>query len=165
VSEVRCVKCDSHDIHPYTAKPPARGGRGNHVCDEGCSQRGIFCRTCRFFQPISEGGLVEVHDGELTEGLSSIWLHDANHGPWQATAPGWAVREFARLREMMRDGRWSPPVVVGDMGEGHLVHCQGIWDDGELVCPPERNTYYEATVKWSDGTISPLALWNDVGFG
>jgi hypothetical protein len=97
------------------------------------------------------------------DGLTGRWTHDPNHGPWRSTAPGWAVREFARNRAMMADGRWSPPVVVGDMGEGHLVHCDGIWDDGELVVEPGRDTYYEATVKWSDGTTGPLILWNDTG--
>lgn len=103
-----------------------------------------------------------VEDNE-DDGLRGRWEHDANHGPWQETAPGWAVREFAAVKAMMADGRWSPPVVVGDMGEGHLVHCLGIWDHGELVCPSERNTYYEATVKWSDGETRTLSLWNDIG--
>lgn len=107
------------------------------------------------------GDRVEINYHE--DGLVGRWIHDRNHGPWQATAPGWAVREFAAIKVMMADGRWSPPVVVGDMGEGHLVHCDGIWDGGELVCPPERNTYYEATVKWSDGETRTLSLWNDTG--
>lgn len=28
---------------------------------------------------------------------------------------------------------------------------------------PECDTYYEATVKWSDGTTKPLLLWNYSG--
>jgi hypothetical protein len=96
-------------------------------------------------------------------GLRSRWIHDSNHGPCRETAPIWAITEFARLKAMMADGRWSPPVVVGGMGEGHLVHCDGLWDDGKLVVESERNTYYEATVKWSDGTTAPLLLWNDTG--
>lgn len=104
---------------------------------------------------------------ELTHGednsLRGRWIHDANHGPWKATAPMWAVSEFAAIKRMMADGRWSPPIVVSDMGEGHLVHFDGIWDGDELVVQPERNTYYEATVKWSDGTTAPLILWNDSG--
>jgi len=109
---------------------------------------------------VLEGGRVE----DRTEnGLRGRWKHDENHGPWQATAPIWAIREFANLKAMMADGRWSPPVVVSDLGEGHLVHCVGIWDEGERIVEEERNTYYEATVKWSDGTIKPLLLWNYTG--
>lgn len=102
-----------------------------------------------------------VSDDE--DGLSAEWLHDSNHGPWQATAPHWATREFARVKQLVRDGKWSPPYPVADMGEGHVVHCRGLWDDGELVVEPEWNTYYEATVKWSDGTVKPLLLWNNTG--
>lgn len=96
-------------------------------------------------------------------GLRGRWIHDGRHGPWRETAPIWAINEFAALKKMMADGRWAPPVVVSDMGEGHLVHCDGIWDDGKRVVEPERNTYYEATVKWSDGTVGPLLLWNESG--
>lgn len=111
---------------------------------------------------LPDGSVLETRDNE--DGLSARWIHDVHlHGPWQATAPGWAVREFAKIKQMMADGRWFPPVIISDMGEGHLVHCDGLWDCGELVCPPERNTYYEATVKWSDGETRPLCLWNDTG--
>lgn len=106
------------------------------------------------------GGHVE---DRTDDGLRTRWEHDSNHGPWQATAPLWAVREFAGIKAMMADGRWSPPIVVSDLGEGHLVHCRGQWDRGELVVEPERNTYYQATVKWSDGTVGPLLLWNPAG--
>jgi len=95
--------------------------------------------------------------------LRGRWIHDANHGPARATAPIWAITEFAAIKKMMADGRWSPPTVIGGMGEGHLVHCDGIWDGEERVVEPERNTYYETTVEWSDGTVGPLCLWNDSG--
>lgn len=157
---MKCTKCGSSDTRPMATKPPAQGGRGNHVCDEKCWQQGVFCRNCRFFRPVASGGRLEVNEHD---GLGGAWELDPNHGPWQATAPGWAVREFATVKAMMRDGRWFPPVVVSDLGEGHVVHCLGIWDDGKRVVEPERNTYYEATVKWSDGETRPLILWNNTG--
>lgn len=97
------------------------------------------------------------------DGFSSRWTHDENHGPWQATAPAWAVLDFIEINAMMDDGRWRPPIVVGGLDEGHLVHCDGIWNNGELVVEPTRDTYYEATVTWSDGTVGPLCLWNEPG--
>jgi hypothetical protein len=162
---LRCSKCGSADAYPYQTKPPRRGnqaGQSSHTCTDDCLQTGVFCRSCRFFNPVAEGGRLEVnvHDG----GLAGAWTHDSNHGPWQATAPGWAVREFAGIMKMVREGKWYPPHPVGGLTEGHLVHCNGIWEDGELVVPAERDTYYAATVKMSDGTTSTLSLWRDAGF-
>lgn len=97
------------------------------------------------------------------DGVRSRWIHDTNHGPWQVTAPIWAVQEFRRVRAMMTDGRWFSPIVVGGLGEGHLVHCDGLWDHGKLIAGPERDSCYEATVEWSDGTTGPLLPWNWTG--
>lgn len=104
-----------------------------------------------------------VESSTNSDGFSSRWIHDENHGPWQVTAPTWAVMDFIGIQRMMDEGKWSPPLVVGGMSEGHLVHCDGIWDNGELIVPPGLDTYYEATVAWSDGKVGPLCLWNETG--
>lgn len=108
-------------------------------------------------------GRLEVND--TGDGLVGKWVHDPNHGPWQATAPGWAVREFARIMQQVSEGKWGGDHPVRPLLEGHLVHTLGLWEDGEQLLPAERSVYYEATVRWNDGELRPLLLWRDAGFG
>jgi hypothetical protein len=93
--------------------------------------------------------------------LVGKWSDDPDHGPWQRTAPLWAVARFAEVTAMVADGRWGGDHPVGPLLDGHLVHCDGVWDGDEMVVPPSRNTYYAAYVRWDDGEIHQLVLWHD----
>lgn len=94
-----------------------------------------------------------------TDGLSCRWLHEPESA-W-ADAPTWAVEALGVIRLQVAEGRWAHPYPVGEPLSGHVVHCDGLWDGEELVCEPERETYYAATVNWSDGTRDTLSLWRD----
>lgn len=154
----RCGSCGAPDPVPMSTKPPATSKKGSHTCDDECVQGGFFCRRCRVFRPVPVG--VEFSENHL--GLIGVYVHDV-HGPWQATAPMWAITEFARVKAMVKDGRWGGDHPVGDLGEGHVVHTEGLWDDGERVIANERNSMYIATVEWDDGGKRELVLWHDTG--
>jgi len=94
-----------------------------------------------------------------TDGLRGHWLHEQETG-WD-TAPAWATEALSVIWLQVAEGRWAHPYPVGEPLSGHVVHCDGLWDDGKLVCGPERETYYAATVNWSDGKRDTLSLWHD----
>ncbi len=156
---LECNACGADNLVPMNTKPPATSKKGSHACDDECVQGGLFCLNCRIFRPVPLG--VEV---SKSDGLMGVYVNDV-HGPWQATAPMWAITEFAWVKELVRTGKWANDHPVGGLIEGHVVHTEGLWDDGERVVWPERNTMYVATVEWSDGTRQPLVLWNGTGRG
>lgn len=94
-----------------------------------------------------------------TDGLRGRWLHEPETG-WDV-APTWAREALDEVWLLVSEGRWAHPYPVEEPLSGHVVHCDGLWDGDELVCEPERETYYVATVNRSDGTRDTLSLWRD----